>query len=230
MSGEREGLDFSTVIASTVHDMKNSLAMLTQTHGQWLQQMPEALLHGREHGIIEYEFARLNGMLVQLLGLYKLGVNQLPLRPAYHELEDFIEAQLARHHEVLQSRHIVARCEVAEFDLLGFFDQELLGSVVANIITNSIRYARSALLVRAWQEPGHLVLAICDDGQGYPPAMLAEQSDYVLSLNHSTGSTGLGLYFAGRIAELHERNGVHGHIAISNGGPLGGGEFRIHLP
>lgn len=82
MSTAPEGLEFSTVIASTVHDMKNSLALLTQTHSQWLTQLPEALLHNREHGIIEYEFARLNGMLVQMLGLYKLGVNQLPLRPA----------------------------------------------------------------------------------------------------------------------------------------------------
>jgi signal transduction histidine kinase len=230
MSGADEGLDFSTVIASTVHDMKNSLALLTQTHNQWLTQLPEPVLHGREHGIIEYEFARLNGMLVQLLGLYKLGINQLPLRPAHHELEDFIEAQLARHQEVLQSRHIEARCEVEEFGLLGFFDQDLLGSVVANIITNSIRYAQQHLLVRAWEEAGVLVLSICDDGAGYPEEMLVKQSDYALGINHSTGSTGLGLYFAGRIAALHERQGVRGHIAISNGGPLGGGEFRIYLP
>lgn len=230
MSESSPGLEFSTVIASTVHDMKNSLALLTQTHNQWLEQIPENLLHSREHGIIEYEFARLNGMLVQMLGLYKLGINQLPLRPAHHELEDFIEAQLARHHEVLQSRHIEARCEVEEFGLLGFFDQDLIGSVVANIITNSIRYAQQQLLVRAWEEQGVLVLSICDDGSGYPEDMLAKQSDFALGINYSTGSTGLGLYFAGRIAALHERNGVHGHIEISNGGPLGGGEFRLYLP
>ena len=51
MSTAPEGLEFSTVIASTVHDMKNSLALLTQTHSQWLTQLPEALLHNREHGI-----------------------------------------------------------------------------------------------------------------------------------------------------------------------------------
>jgi signal transduction histidine kinase len=169
-------------------------------------------------------------MLVQLLGLYKLGVNQLPMRPGYHEVEDFLQAQLARHFEVLQSRQISARCEVESFDLMGFFDEELLGSVVANIITNSIRYAHSALLIRAWEEGGKLVLAICDDGQGYPQQMLSQQSNYVLGLKHSTGSTGLGLYFAGRIAELHERQGVRGHIELANGAPLGGGVFRIYLP
>jgi signal transduction histidine kinase len=224
------GLDFSTVIASTVHDMKNSLAMLGQAHAQWLAQLPEELRGGTARGVIEYEFARLNGMLVQLLGLYKLGVNQLPLRPGYQEVEDFICAQLARHGEVLSSRGIAARCEVEEFDLMGFFDQELLGSVVANVIANSIRYARSALLISAREEDGQLLLSINDDGVGYPPAMLDQQADYVLGLNQSSGSTGLGLYFAARIAELHERNGVVGRIELRNGGPLGGGEFRIYLP
>ena len=100
------GLDFSTVIASTVHDMKNSLAMLGQAHAQWLAQLPPELQGGTQRGVIEYEFARLNGMLVQLLGLYKLGVNQLPMRPGYHEVEDFLQAQLARHDEVLRSRGI----------------------------------------------------------------------------------------------------------------------------
>ena len=224
------GLDFSTVIASTVHDMKNSLAMLTQTHNQWIRQMPEALLHTREHGVIEYEFARLNGMLVQLLGLYKLGVNQLPLQPAYLEVEDFLEEQIARHFEVLQSWHIEARCEVEEFGLMGVFDHNLIGSVVANIIANSIRYTRSALLITASEEDGQLLLSINDDGAGYPQAILQHQGDYVLGLEQSSGSTGLGLYFAARIAELHERDGVRGRIELSNGGPLGGGEFRLYLP
>lgn len=229
---EREGggLDIAMVIASTVHDMKNSLALLGQAHSRWLAQLPSELQGGAEHGVIEYESARLNGMLVQLLGLYKLGVNQLPVCPAYHELDDFIGAQLARHQEILDSRGIQASGEVAEFDLMGFFDQELLGSVVANVIANSIRYARSALLVSAREENGGVLLCINDDGAGYPSAMLEKQGDYVLGLNQSSGSTGLGLYFAARIAELHERNGLRGRIELGNGGPLGGGEFRIYLP
>ena len=84
MIDSEPSLDFSTVIASTVHDMKNSLAMLMQAHSQWLARLPEPERHTPEQGVIEFEFAHLNGMLVQLLGLYKLGVNQMPLQPAYH--------------------------------------------------------------------------------------------------------------------------------------------------
>lgn len=224
------GLDIATIIASTVHDMKNSLAQLGQAHARLLAQLPAELQGVSERGVIEYETARLNGMLVQLLGLYKLEVNQLPLFPAYHELDDFIQAQLARHQDILESRGIQARGEVAEFDLMGFFDQELLGSVLGNVIANAIRYARSALLISASEENGELLLYVNDDGDGYPQAMIERQGDYILGLSQSSGSTGLGLYFAARIADLHKRNGCRGRIRLSNGGPLGGGEFRIYLP
>ncbi|VVM99133.1 sensor histidine kinase [Pseudomonas fluorescens] len=230
MNHDEQALDFSTVIASTVHDMKNSLAMLMQAHSQWLARLPEAQRQGTEQGVIDFEFAHLNGMLVQLLGLYKLGVNQMPLQPAYHELDDFIEAQLAAHQEVFASRGIIATYEVDPLSPLGFFDRELIASVLGNCINNAIRYARESLLITVSDEAGQLVLSINDDGDGYPAEMLERQADYVQGINHSSGSTGLGLYFANRIAALHQRNGVVGRTEIGNGGPLGGGVFSLYLP
>lgn len=126
MIEKQQALDFSTVIASTVHDMKNSLAMLMQAHAQWLARLPEQQ-NAPEQGVIDYQFAHLNGMLVQLLGLYKLGINQLPLQPAYHELDDFIEAQLVSHQDVFKSRGISAAYEVDPLSPLGFFDREQIG-------------------------------------------------------------------------------------------------------
>ena len=229
MIEKQQALDFSTVIASTVHDMKNSLAMLMQAHAQWLARLPEQQ-NAPEQGVIDYQFAHLNGMLVQLLGLYKLGINQLPLQPAYHELDDFIEAQLVSHQDVFKSRGISAAYEVDPLSPLGFFDRELIASVLTNCINNSIRHARHALLISVSDEEGQVVLSINDDGEGYPQGMIERQADYVQGINQSSGSTGLGLYFAGRIAELHQRNGVCGHTRISNGGPLGGGLFKLYLP
>lgn len=230
MNQDEQALDFSTVIASTVHDMKNSLAMLMQAHSQWLARLPQGQREGTEQGVIDFEFAHLNGMLVQLLGLYKLGVNQMPLQPAYHELDDFIEAQLAAHQEVFASRGIIATYEVDPLSPLGFFDRELVASVLGNCINNAIRYARESLLITVSDEAGQLVISINDDGDGYPAQMLERQADYVQGINHSSGSTGLGLYFAGRIAALHQRNGIGGRTEISNGGPLGGGVFSLYLP
>lgn len=230
MNEKDAGLDFSMVIASTVHDMKNSLATLMQAHGEWMGRLTEAQKDTPERGVIDYEFASLNGMMVQLLGLYKLEVNQLPLKPDYHEMDDFIEAQLAWHEEVLNSRGIVATCEVDSLCPLGFFDRELISSVVANVIINAIRFARHSILITVSEHDNQLMVVINDDGPGYPADMIEFQSDYVQGINHVSGSTGLGLYFAAQIAERHQRNGVGGRIELANGGRLGGGLFSLHLP
>ncbi|POY78016.1 histidine kinase [Pseudomonas amygdali pv. morsprunorum] len=231
MSEETEqGLDFSMVIASTVHDMKNSLATLTQAHSEWLAKLSGHQRDMPEQGVIDYEFANLNGMLVQLLGLYKLGVNQLPLRPDYHELDDFIEAQLAHHQDVLASRGIAARYEIDDMSPLGFFDRELVGSVVGNIIVNAIGFAREQIVISIGEEGGQLKITLTDDGPGYPAYLIERQTEYVQGINQGSGSTGLGLYFAAHIARLHVRNGMRGRIEIANGGVLGGAMFSIYLP
>ncbi|MDN7142255.1 HAMP domain-containing histidine kinase [Pseudomonas sp. JQ170] len=230
MNQNDQGLDFSTVIASTVHDMKNSLAALTQAHSQWLSRLPEGLREGSEQGVMEHEFTHLNGMLVQLLGLYKLGVNQLPMCPDYHELDDFIEAQLAAQQNLLQHRDILATWRIDTASPLGFFDRELVGSVIANILNNAIRHAGHALLITVSDEGEQLVLSINDDGPGFSQHMLERQEDYAQGIDAQSGSTGLGLYFAARIAALHERDGVKGRIEIANGGALGGGVFNLYLP
>ncbi|AIR89499.1 sensor histidine kinase [Pseudomonas cremoricolorata] len=230
MNQNDQGLDFSTVIASTVHDMKNSLSALIQAHHQWLERLPEDLRSGSEPGVVEHELSHLNGMLVQLLGLYKLGVNQLPVCPDYHELDDFLEAQLAAHEEVIRHRDIVATCRLDTMAPLAFFDRELVASVVSNMLTNAIRHADKALLLSIEESGNELVICINDDGPGYPQRLIEQQLDYVPGIDQSSGSTGLGLYFAARIAALHEQGGQRGRIEIANGGELGGGLFRLYLP
>ena len=74
------------------------------------------------------------------------------------------------------------------------------------------------------------MIDIADDGIGYPEFMLKEQENFIKSIDHSTGSTGLGLYFAGQIARLHKQGENKGTIKLLNGGELKGGIFRLTLP
>jgi hypothetical protein len=45
-----------------------------------------------------------------------------------------------------------------------------------------------------------------------------------------TAGTHLGLYFAHRVAQLHQQKGRCGSISLSNNSMLGGGLFRLWLP
>ena len=74
-----------------------------------------------------------------------------------------------------------------------------------------------------------LVLNISDDGEGYPKIMLEQQNDVILGINQSTGSTGLGLYFAGQVASMHKSGNIKGNIHLSNG-KNSGSIFTIRIP
>lgn len=223
-------LAFPTILASTVHDIKNSLGMLMQSLDVIVEHLPEQTRReSRELAVLQYEAARVNSDLVQLLALYKLEQQQLPVNIGWYEVEEFLQDQVLRHDALLQLKGITVEFDV-EDGLGWYFDYDLVASVINNVITNTIRYTRQRVLAHARVADGQLILGIADDGPGYPAAMIAAQEQYMLGINQSTGSTGLGLYFAGQVARLHARNGVSGRMLLANGQRLPGGEFRLYLP
>jgi len=229
MENDEDSLDFSMVLASAVHDMKNSLSLLISAIQSLEPNIPNANEHQtKQLAILQYESARLNSSLVQLLGLYKIESEQLPVNLNYYDMDDFLSEQAAQYQTLLDSKGIQLEVDV-EDELDGVFDSDLVASVINNILGNAIRYSQSKIRLSAFYDDG-IVIEIADDGSGYPARMIESQENFIKSINHSTGSTGLGLYFAGQIALLHRQDDKHGSIQLSNGGPFGGGVFRLKLP
>lgn len=222
-------LDFSRVLASTVSDMQNSLGLMVQNWHQLLERLPPELAASGESGVIGYEALRLNGMLMQTFGLYRLLAGQLPLHPDWTDIEELLQEQLARHQEILQARKIASSCRIDDVELF-VVDAEQVGSVIGNVLNNSIRYAHGAIALSASQQDGMLVIRINDDGPGYPQQMLGRYGSGLRDVDMDGSSTALGLYFNQCIANLHQRSGRHGFIELGNGGELGGGEFLLYLP
>ena len=111
-----------------------------------------------------------------------------------------------------------------------FFDHDLINSVVAQSLFNSVRYARTTVQLSLGIQGGQLEIEVSDDGPGFPEFMLEQGFPSRQGIDVRTGSTGLGLFFSRMAAGLHHRGGVSGSTRLSNGGPLGGGRFVITLP
>ncbi len=221
---------FSTILASTVHDMKNSLGLMLDALNTLLEKIPDEQKTNNvnECSIVQYESSRVNNAMMQLLAIYKLENNQLPLTPSYHNLFDFIEEQVSTHAPLLNAKSFSVEIDIEE-DIDLFFDDSLIAMVISNVIGNAIRYAHSKLLITLEQSTVSSIL-ICDDGPGYPAQMIEMSGNYSQGINQTTGSTGLGLFFAQNVAKLHKHNSVSGKVSLENGGPLGGGVFKITLP
>jgi signal transduction histidine kinase len=220
---------FETVLASTVHDMKNSLSLLLARLEDISLQLEQEHALNRPVSALRYEAGRINGLLMQLLAMYKLDRKQLEITNVEVDVIAFVEDCIAAHSPEAEQSGISLGYDCDE-ELLGFFDQDLIGIAINNILGNSIRYSSSRVLLSVQPVDSGLQFTIADDGEGYPQEMIDSQGQYARRIDSSSGSTGLGLFFSDTIARLHRRGDNSGHIELANGPPLGGGCFRLILP
>jgi two-component system sensor histidine kinase BaeS len=99
-----------------------------------------------------------------------------------------------------------------------------------NLLQNALRYtpAGKSIDIELQSEGKEIRLDVRDHGDGIPP----EELDLIFgrfyraesSREHASGSTGLGLAIARKIAEAHG-----GTLTVSNH-PLGGAIFTLRLP
>lgn len=231
-SGETDSnqeLDFSFVLASSVHDMKNSLGMLLGSLEEVINESESESDEQKERfSILQYEATRINTELVQLLSLYRFQHQSQTLKIEENFIFDTIEDQTARNDMLFKTQNIEFSVD-CDPDLVWYYDDDLIGSVIHNVLVNGTRYATHKMLLSVKIEGDFLAIEISDDGQGFPARMIDAAS--LESDAHQDGnSTQLGLFFAAKIAELHQQKALKGSIQLFNGGALGGGVFKILIP
>ena len=230
MKSKAIDIDFSFVLASSVHDMKNSLGMLMNTITDVMEKYPpQNESHANSYAILEYEAVRINSELIQLLSLYHLDHDHIHVQVDKHYVIDVLNDQIARNYCVLQSHKIQLEL-VCDESLQGYFDADLIGGVVNNILVNCARYCKNSLRIEAYEEHENLCISIEDDGPGYPQDMLDKAADTEVRIGFAGGRPHLGLLFAHKVALMHQSKTRQGSIRLSNGGKLGGGCFSLYLP
>jgi len=222
--------DFSLILASSVHDMKNSVGMLLASLEEFIGDSSH--FNGdqqRQLGILQYESSRISGELIQLLSIYRMQDDRLPLTLGKHYVVDMISEQVARNDMLFHTQNIVIDIDCDD-DCYWYYDESLVAGVIHNVLINCARYTKSKIAITVKQKTECLEIKISDDGGGFPESMIAEPEKYRQAVNFTTGSTDLGLFFAHKVASLHKKNALSGYISLENGGPLGGGCFSLMLP
>lgn len=107
-----------------------------------------------------------------------------------------------------------------------------LGRVLANLLDNAQRHARSAVAVSVRQSTGpdgsHAVLTVTDDGSGVPESDRERVFERFVRLDDARsrddGGAGLGLAIARDVAVRH------GGTLTVRDAPEGGALFELRLP
>lgn len=226
---DEASLDFSFVLAASVHDMKNSLGMLLNSLEEVIEHAPPKDDVQKNHfSVLQYEASRINSELIQLLTIYRLNQKNLPFNLDENYISETFEDQIARNDVLFKTKSIELSMD-CDLDLAWFYDNELIGNVIHNILINAARYAKQQVNIIALIEDNQLVIRIEDDGNGFPEFMI-NAATLESNSKGATDSTQLGLFFAAKIACFHRKDETRGTIKLYNGGSLGGGVFEIRLP
>lgn len=226
---QHQALDFSMLLASSVHDIKNSLGMLLTSLDEVIDISTEENPQQRKnYSILRGEASRINNALIYLLGLYRLQNEQLNLNLAEVYIGDFIEEQIASQSLLFDVNNINIAIECDD-NLSGYFDENLVAGIINNILVNCAKYTRDSITFIAHKEGDYISIMINDNGQGYPQHIIDSSGNEERSIDFNSGSTNLGLYFSQQIAAIHQCKDRRGSIQISNL-PEGGGSFKLLLP
>jgi signal transduction histidine kinase len=154
-------------------------------------------------------------------GQVQLAAMPVNVREVVHSVVDAHADEAAFHGASLQAE--------VEGELVGFWDPHMVEEILANLVSNAIKYGRgSPVHVRARALPADLVaFEVRDGGPGIDEVQrsrIFEKFERVVSTSAYQSGFGLGLWIVGRMVLAHQ-----GSIDVS-AAPGAGSVFTVKLP
>lgn len=165
-----------------------------------------------------------------LLKVAQVDAGKVNLRKTTVQVDAFVGAIVREQRPILADRGqtISVKPESLPVDVL--LDDGLMRMVLENIIDNASKYseAGSEVLVQLSEQAKTVKIMVTDDGVGIDPEsadrLFQKFSRLDNSLSAKVGGTGLGLYWAQKVVELHG-----GHISFKQRKPRGT-TFTVEVP
>jgi two-component system, OmpR family, sensor histidine kinase BaeS len=216
------------LVGDVAHELRTPLATL------------DGYLEGLEDGVIEpkdetwrllrSETARLTRLVDELAELWRAEAHQLPLKIERVDLAEICRDVVERFTPLAEERNIGFTLDLPPATAARA-DRDRVSQIVANYLSNAIRYAPSgsSVAVSARSGAGNAVVAVADEGAG----LAADQLEIVFerfyrvdpSRTRALGGSGIGLAIVRALADA-----MGGHAYAESDGPGHGTRFFVELP
>lgn len=195
-----------------VHDFKSPLDNIKQSADVLLADIAEGSLTGPQREfleIIKRSATHLRTMVQEQLDESKLLAGQTELKYERFDIKALILDRIQLQKPSAQNRQVrfAVRFTDADFTLDG--DRAKLTRVIDNLLSNAIKFTRPSTTIAVELDDrieGMIEFRLRDQGPGIPPGMLDKVFHKYVRLSNAgkTGGTGLGLFTAKYIVELHQ--------------------------
>lgn len=215
-------------LLSVTHELRSPLASIgLQAETLLKRDLPKEKQSQILSNVLE-DTERLNALIGNILLAARIDTAAFTLQTSKRDFSHFVE-QLADKisHGVGQNHKFNLKIDKKiEFD----FDDVAAHSVIANIIENAAKYskAETTITVALERKDNRVILTVADEGKGiaddYKQTVFERFYRTGNEETRSTKGTGLGLYIANYLAEMHGWK-----ITISDNTPQGS-IFTIDIP
>ena len=149
--------------------------------------------------VIIRESQRLTGVVEKLLILSELDTLNQPIDMIPVNVAEFINEEEERIEGYAMQMSVEIKCSFEHEDTVVLADRQLFSTIISNILSNAIRYAKSTVEINVYDTDMTTDISIADDGNG----LSKEDLKYLFVRYYvgKTGHSGLGLSAAKSAAE-----------------------------
>jgi signal transduction histidine kinase/CheY-like chemotaxis protein len=224
----------SELLGTVAHDLKNPLSVIlgrTEILGELLasgQSSSSALDMQVEH--IRKSARYLTTLVDRLIADAMTDALDISVRREPNDLALLLRQVVDANRPMAERKQQTIQVD-APPSLTARFDPDRLEEAVDNLVSNAIKYSPigERIAVSGRVEDGEVVIRVRDNGPGLSSEDVGRLFGRFQRLSAKPtageGSTGLGLWIAKRIVELHE-----GRLEASSEGPAKGSTFVVSLP
>jgi signal transduction histidine kinase len=161
-------------------------------------------------------------LVADLLDAAAIEAGSLALRPADVALGPLVEETLDELGPLLAEKRLEVTSALAEVTVRG--DRDRLAQVIANLLTNAAKFARTSVTLTLTAGPDSAELVVEDDGPGLQAEIVPSLFERFVCGDGPSSGSGLGLSIVRGVAE------AHGGTARATNRPEGGARFVVTLP
>ena len=198
----------STFMSIISHELKTPVALikgyvstLRREDANWDPAIVQDSL-----AIIEEEADRLTGMIENLLDASRLQAGGLNIKRSDISIPDLCR-RLANRFQTQTEQHHISVDFPDDFPVL-LADENRIGQVLSNLISNAIKYApKGEIVMRGQVRPNHVTISVSDEGPGISASDIPHVFDRFYrapDMARQTKGAGLGLYLSRAIIEAHD--------------------------
>ena len=222
--------DFMSIVSHEVRTPLNGLILETQLRQLHLAKgNMSAFTLDKLRAMVdrdERQIQSLIRLIEDMLDVSRIRTGKLSIRPSPFDLCELV-TQLLESFSAQIAAASSSVTLVAEEPVIGVWDEFRIEQVIANLLTNALRYgARKPIEVRVYCEGGQASVEVRDQGIGITPEnqkRIFQQFERV-SANHAVAGLGLGLCISEQIVMAHG-----GRIEVESEEGKGS-VFRVCLP